>query len=110
MVSTRSAEAQAEDTSNDDASSKAADDSLSVHSTSSKSFLRSPFLRKRATDRPGADNKERTRRDSRTSRTSSLYNDDDADALGAELALEIQKQGRPGGQWGIGDEARMSLE
>ncbi|KAG8671201.1 hypothetical protein FPOAC1_004442 [Fusarium poae] len=110
MVSTRSAEAQGEDTSNDDASSKAADDSLSVHSTSSKSFLRSPFLRKRATDRPGADNKERTRRDSRTSRTSSLYNDDDADALGAELALEIQKQGRPGGQWGIGDEARMSLE
>ncbi|KAI1069458.1 hypothetical protein LB507_008809 [Fusarium sp. FIESC RH6] len=114
MVATRSGtdNTQAEDLSNDDASSKAADDSLSVHSTSvhstsSKSFLRSPFMRKRA---PGADNKERARRDSRASRTSSLYNDDDASALSAELALEIQKQGRPGGQWGIGDEARMGLE
>ncbi|SPJ71648.1 probable integral peroxisomal membrane protein [Fusarium torulosum] len=112
MVPTRSAadQSHSEDLSNDDASSKAADDSLSVHSTSSKSFLRTPFMRKRVTDRSGADNKERARRDSRASRTSSLYNDDDANSLGAELALEIQKQGRPGGQWGIGDEARMGLE
>ncbi|KAF5601888.1 integral peroxisomal membrane [Fusarium pseudocircinatum] len=112
MVPTRAVPEQShgEDISNDDASSKAADDSLSVHSTSSRSFFKSPLMRKRIADRPGADNKERTRRDSRTSRTSSLYNDDDADSLSAELALEIQKQGRPGGQWGIGDEARMSLE
>ncbi|EXA40274.1 hypothetical protein FOPG_00712 [Fusarium oxysporum f. sp. conglutinans race 2 54008] len=112
MVPTRAVPDQShgEDVSNDDASSKAADDSLSVHSTSSRSFFKSPLMRKRIADRSGADNKERTRRDSRTSRTSSLYNDDDADALSAELALEIQKQGRPGGQWGIGDEARMSLE
>ncbi|KAF4968793.1 hypothetical protein FSARC_3820 [Fusarium sarcochroum] len=112
MVPTRNTEqAQSEDLSNDDASSKAGDDSLSVHSTSSRSFFRSPLMRKRiAADRSGADNKERTRRDSRASRTSSLYNDDDANTLSAELALEIQKQGRPGGQWGIGDEARMNLE
>ncbi|KAM5367235.1 hypothetical protein ACJZ2D_010068 [Fusarium nematophilum] len=96
-------QAQAEDLSTDDASSRAADDSLSVHSTSSRSFFRSPLMRKRVADRSGAD-KERTRR------TSSLYNDDDASSLGTELALEIQKQGKPGGQWGIGDEARMSLE
>ncbi|KAF5022029.1 hypothetical protein F66182_5912 [Fusarium sp. NRRL 66182] len=110
MISTRSPtgdQAQAEDFSNDDASSKAADDSLSVHSTSSRSFFRSPLMRKRVTDRSGVDNKERIRR---ASRTSSLYNDDDASSLSAELALEIQKQGRPGGQWGIGDEARMGLE
>ncbi|KAF5667780.1 integral peroxisomal membrane [Fusarium circinatum] len=94
MVPTRAVPDQnhGEEISNDDASSKAADDSLSVHSTSSRSFFRSPLMRKRIADRSGADNKERTRRDSRTSRTSSLYNDDDADALGAELALEIQKQ------------------
>ncbi|KAF4983900.1 hypothetical protein FZEAL_776 [Fusarium zealandicum] len=109
MVPTRPDEqAHAEDLSNDDASFKAADDSLSVHSTSSRSFFRSPLMRKRVADRSVAD-KERTRRGSRTSRTSSLY-DDDASGLGAELALEIQKQGRPGGSWGIGDEARMSLE
>lgn len=111
MVPTRpdaadQAQAHAEDLSIDDASSKAADDSLSVHSTSSRSFFRSPLMRKRVADRSVTD-KERTRR---ASRTSSLYNDDDASGLGASLALEIQKQGKPGGQWGIGDEARMSLE
>ncbi|KAM6513539.1 hypothetical protein FALCPG4_015936 [Fusarium falciforme] len=98
--------AQAEDLSINDASSKAAEDSLSLHSTSSRSFFRSPLMRKRVTDRSVTD-KERTRR---ASRTSSLYNDDDASSLEAELALEIQKQGKPGGQWGVGDEARMSLE
>ncbi|KAF5648358.1 integral peroxisomal membrane [Fusarium sp. NRRL 52700] len=94
MVPTRVVPDQShgEDVSNDDTSFKAADDSLSVHSTSSRSFFKSPLMRKRIADRSGADNKERTRRDSRTSRTSSLYNDDDADALSAELALEIQKQ------------------
>ncbi|KAM6534827.1 hypothetical protein FALCPG4_004450 [Fusarium falciforme] len=109
MVPTRpdaADQAHAEDLSIDDASSKAAEDSLSVHSTSSRSFFRSPLMRKRVADRSVTD-KERTRR---ASRTSSLYNDDDASSLGATLALEIQKQGKPGGQWGIGDEARMSLE
>ncbi|KAF5006808.1 hypothetical protein FDECE_6826 [Fusarium decemcellulare] len=110
MVPTRpestAEQTHAEDLSNDDASSKAADDSLSVHSTSSRSFFRSPLMRRRVADRSVAD-KERTRR---ASRTSSLYNDDEASSLPAELALEIQKQGKPGGQWGIGDEARMSLE
>ncbi|CAM1502339.1 Fc.00g043230.m01.CDS01 [Cosmosporella sp. VM-42] len=93
----------AEDSSLDDASSKAADDSLSVHSTSSRSFFRTPLLRRRATDRSAAD-KERTRR------TSVHLNDDVASGLGAELTLELQKQGKEGGEWGIGDEARMSLE
>lgn len=90
----------AEENGNDDASSRA-EDSLSVHSTSSRSFFRSPLVRRRAADR--SSDKERTRR------PSSSYHDDDSVGLGAELALEIQKQGKDGGQWGIGDEARMSL-
>ncbi|KAK7424723.1 hypothetical protein QQX98_000301 [Neonectria punicea] len=109
MVSTSRSEAApvvdqpiAEDLSTDDASSRA-DDALSVLSTSSKSFFRSPLTRRRATDRSATD-KERTRR------TSDARHDDAASSLGAELAVEIQKQGRDGGQWGIGDEARMSLE
>ncbi|KAH7175849.1 integral peroxisomal membrane peroxin-domain-containing protein [Dactylonectria macrodidyma] len=91
----------AEDLSTDDASSRA-DDALSVLSTSSRSFFRSPLMRKRLTDRSSTD-KERTRR------TSDVRNEEDASSLGAKLTVEIQKPG-DGGRWGIGDEARMSLE
>ncbi|KAH6894211.1 integral peroxisomal membrane peroxin-domain-containing protein [Thelonectria olida] len=94
----------AEDLSTDEASSRAADDALSVTSTSSRSFFRSPLMRKRQTDRSNMD-KERTRR------TSDVRREDDvSSSLGAELTLEIQKQGKDGGTWGIGDEARMNLE
>lgn len=58
-------------------------------------------MRRRAADR--SNDKERIRR------PSSSYHDDESVGLGVELALEIQKQGKDGGQWGIGDEARMSL-
>ncbi|KAH8729314.1 integral peroxisomal membrane peroxin-domain-containing protein [Ilyonectria robusta] len=92
----------AEDLSTDDASSRA-DDALSVLSTSSRSFFRSPLMRKRPTDRSATD-KERIRR------TSDVPNEEDTSSLGAELTVEIQKPGRDGGHWGIGDEARMSLE
>ncbi|KAH6982192.1 integral peroxisomal membrane peroxin-domain-containing protein [Ilyonectria sp. MPI-CAGE-AT-0026] len=92
----------AEDLSTDDASSRA-DDALSVLSTSSRSFFRSPLMRKRPTDRSATD-KERIRR------TSEVPNEEDTSSLGAELTVEIQKPGRDGGHWGIGDEARMSLE
>ncbi|KAH7019465.1 integral peroxisomal membrane peroxin-domain-containing protein [Ilyonectria destructans] len=92
----------AEDLSTDDASSRA-DDALSVLSTSSRSFFRSPLMRKRPTDRSTTD-KERIRR------TSDVPNEEDTSSLGAELTVEIQKPGRDGGHWGIGDEARMSLE
>ena len=54
-------QAQAEDLSINDTSSKSAEDSLSVHSTSSRSFFRSPLMRKRIADRSVTD-KERTRR------------------------------------------------
>lgn len=30
--------------------------------------------------------------------------------LGIEVETELQRQGKEGGTWGIGDEARMNLE
>lgn len=36
--------------------------------------------------------------------------DDDASGLDLETELELQKQGKDGGRWGIGDEAHMNLE
>ncbi|KAF7552457.1 hypothetical protein G7Z17_g4313 [Cylindrodendrum hubeiense] len=92
----------AEDLSTDDASSRA-DDALSVLSTSSRSFFRSPLSRRRLADRSTTDK-------ARTRRASDARNEDAASSLGAELTVEIQKAGRDGGQWGIGDEARMNLE
>lgn len=88
------------------AASKTADDSASLHSTSSKSWgFRAPSLRRRATDRSSVDMTTRTRRTSDV-----LSEEDDLSGLGTELELELQKQGQEGGTWGIGDEARMSLE
>lgn len=88
----------------DESRSKAADDSASLQSTSSKSFFRSPMSRKRVTDRSAASKgTQRTRRESDV-------RSEDSTGLGRELELELQKQGKDGGQWGIGDEARMSME
>lgn len=89
-----------------DGSSSKADDSASLHSTSSKSFFRSPLLRKRVTDRSAATGKKGARRES------DVRSEDDSISMSLprELELELQKQGKDGGQWGIGDEARMSLE
>ncbi|KOS19848.1 Peroxisomal membrane protein PEX30 [Escovopsis weberi] len=39
-----------------------------------------------------------------------MEDEDDTSGLGLEVELELQKQNKEGGQWGIGDEARMSLE
>ncbi|KAF7561253.1 hypothetical protein G7046_g2878 [Stylonectria norvegica] len=93
----------AEDDHAEDAGSKAAEDSLSVHSTSSRSFFRTPLTRRRGADRSTMD-KERTRR------ASDALDEDDASGLGRELTLELQKQRKEGGEWGIGDEARMSMD
>jgi hypothetical protein len=36
--------------------------------------------------------------------------DEDASGLDLGTELELQKQGKDGGRWGIGDEAHMNLE
>ncbi|RFU80759.1 peroxin 23 [Trichoderma arundinaceum] len=103
----------------DDLNSKVADDTISLHSTSSSRFW--PTLRRRTTDRSGdslrLDSQRQEKRRSgsqRPRRTSDVASDivaeDDTSGIGISVALELQKQGKEGGQWGIGDEARMSLE
>ena len=39
-----------------------------------------------------------------------IVGEEDTSGLGLSVALELQKQDKEGGQWGIGDEARMNLE
>ncbi|KAM4062765.1 integral peroxisomal membrane peroxin domain-containing protein [Hirsutella rhossiliensis] len=93
----------------DDASAKTADDSASMHSTSSRSSFWPSSLRKRATERPrNSTEKERPRRLSEVQ--GDHVSEEDATGLGLEVEMELQKQGKDGGQWGIGDEARMNLE
>ncbi|KAL7951282.1 Pex24p domain-containing protein [Trichoderma barbatum] len=103
----------------DDVSTKIADDTISLHSTTSSRFW--PTLRRRTTDRSGdslrLDSQRQEKRRSgsqRPRRTSDVASDivaeDDTASLNFSVALELQKQGKEGGQWGIGDEARMSLE
>ena len=94
---------QADGLSLDEASIKAADDAVSLQSTSSRSFFRPPSLRRKFTDRSTTD-RERSRRES------DARIQEDAGSLGIDLELELQNQGKDGGRWGIGDEARMSLE
>ncbi|PHH77747.1 hypothetical protein CDD80_261 [Ophiocordyceps camponoti-rufipedis] len=92
----------------DDGSVKAADDAASIHSTSSRSSFWPGSLRKRATERSRTSaEKERLRR---SEVPAEAVGDDSASGLGLEVELELQKQGKDGGQWGIGDEARMNLE
>ncbi|KAK4074065.1 hypothetical protein Trihar35433_3539 [Trichoderma harzianum] len=103
----------------DDLNTKIADDTISLHSTTSSRFW--PTLRRRTTDRSGdslrLDSQRQEKRRSgsqRPRRTSDVASDiageDDTSSLNISVALELQKQGKEGGQWGIGDEARMSLE
>ncbi|POR32162.1 Peroxisomal membrane protein PEX30 [Tolypocladium paradoxum] len=93
----------------DDASGKTADDTASLHSTSSKSSFWPASLRRRTADRPRTSTeKDRSKRLSEV--TSEPANEEDTSGLGLEVELELQKQGKDGGQWGIGDEARMNLE
>ncbi|KYK60236.1 peroxisomal membrane protein PEX31 [Drechmeria coniospora] len=96
----------------DDASVKTADDAASIHSTSSRSSFW-PSLRRRAIDKTPLSTAEKEKDGPR--RLSEVVSepssqDTDPGLLGAELELELQKQGKDGGQWGIGDEARMNLE
>lgn len=95
----------------DDASLKAtnnADDSASLLSTSSRSSFWPPSLRRRTTDRSSIDRGKEAKRASEGRSDAAEENDDGG--LGIDLELELQKQGKEGGQWGIGDEARMNLE
>lgn len=89
------------DSVNDDVGTK--EDSASMHSTSSKSFFRPSSLRRRITDKSSITDRDYGRR-------MSDVGEDDTSGLGIELGLQLQKQGKEGGEWGIGDEARMSLE
>jgi hypothetical protein len=92
----------------ENASLRTADDGTSLHSTSasSKSIFWPPSLRRRTTDRSTATaataDKEHRRRPS--------DDDEDLTGLGFEVEMELQKQSKDGGEWGIGDEARMGLE
>lgn len=99
------------------------DDSLSVHSTSSKSWVfRPPSLRRRGTDKStatvattGGNEKEpqgkvKPERQRTRSTSTVLSEEEDVSGLGIEVEMELQAQGKDGGQWGIGDEARMNLE
>ena len=94
--------------------SRPGDDSASLHSTSSKSWIfRPPSLRRRGTDKSSAE-KEQQQQQKQQQRTRStsdvLSEEEDVSGLGIEVEMELQHQGKDGGQWGIGDEARMNLE
>lgn len=97
----------------DSATSKTAvDDALSVHSTSSKSWGGFASLRRRGTgDRTSVDGKSEGGRRRRPSEVLSEAGEEDyRSGLGIEVETELQRQGKEGGTWGIGDEARMNLE
>jgi len=98
---------------------KPGDDSASLHSTSSKSWIfRPPPLRRRGTGASSADKDQQQqqqgqpkKQQQRTRSTSDvLSEEEDVSGLGIEVEMELQHQGKDGGQWGIGDEARMNLE
>ncbi|KAM3439866.1 hypothetical protein NHJ13734_003528 [Beauveria thailandica] len=99
-----------EEKSAEDANVKLIDDNASVYSTSSKSSFWPPILRRRATDRTAAD-KEKEKREARGKRATERQDSGpDTSGLGIEVEMELQRQGKDGGQWGIGDDARMNLE
>ena len=101
-------------TTSDSNASRAADDALSLQSTSSRSWGFGSLRRRPAADRSSIDtkgDKERKRRPSEVmSDVLSEEGEDQVSGLGTEVEMELQKQGKEGGTWGIGDEARMSLE
>jgi hypothetical protein len=106
------------------------DDNASLLSTSSQkstamSFFKTPALRRRtavggaggsasgggagasgvsSTGTVSVGTQERGRR------SSEARSEEDAAALGLQVELELQGHGKEVGSWGIGDEARMSLE
>ncbi|KAK2001462.1 integral peroxisomal membrane peroxin [Colletotrichum falcatum] len=84
------------------------DDAASTLSTSSggRSFFRAPSLRRKVTDRSVASKADKEQ--DRSRRASEAKSEEEASALGLKLNLALQ--GKDGGQWGIGDEARMNLE
>jgi hypothetical protein len=79
--------------------------------TSVRSFFRPSSLRRRPTDKSGA-SKRAPSSDAASRRSRrSLGVDDDADDDSGTLGLEVEMElRREGGNWGIGDEARMGLE
>lgn len=88
------------------------EDSVSLHSTSSRSFFRPSSLRRKATDRSTASSTQE--KDAppphhrRSRRASEAKSEEEVSGLGLAVEMEIHDRGREG--WGVGDEARMSLE
>ncbi|KFA55871.1 hypothetical protein S40293_06949 [Stachybotrys chartarum IBT 40293] len=107
-------------TKDDDSSIKTADDASvsTAPSSLSRSFFRAPSLRRRPTnssidkekEKEKDKEKDKDKDKNRPRRQSEVLDEDSASGLGIDLDLELQKQGKDGGRWGIGDEARMSLE
>lgn len=85
------------------------DDGASMVSTSSKSSFWPVSFRKRAAEKLSSSSEKEQQRHS-TNEMVADDNDDDASGLDLETELELQKQGKDGGRWGIGDDARMNLE
>ncbi|KAF4122792.1 Integral peroxisomal membrane peroxin [Geosmithia morbida] len=137
-VDERTAKSDSRPTSSDSATSRApsvapsasagggADDTASIHSTSSRRSWNvfrsssSALRRKVAGDRPSADgagstssranaNQNQSQHARRKSDVLSEEDDDHLSGLGIEVEMELQKRGKEG-DWGIGDEARMNLE
>ncbi|QPG94268.1 hypothetical protein C2857_005558 [Epichloe festucae Fl1] len=81
------------------------DDGASILSTSSKSSFW-PSLRRRAADKPPTS----AEKEQPKSSPGEAAPDDDATGLDLETELELQQEGKDGGRWGIGDDARMNLE
>lgn len=74
------------------------------------------MLRRRTTDRSVTDRekeKEKEKEKVASKRPSGVHDlvpEDDTSGLGLELEMELQRQGKDGGQWGIAEDARMNLE
>lgn len=68
------------------------------------------MLRRRNTDKSAAD-REKEKREARGKRAIERHDSEqDTSGLGIEVEMELHRQGKDGGQWGIGDDARMNLE
>lgn len=93
----------------DVASSRAADDAVSVHSTSasSRSFFRPGSFRRRPTNQSIS---EKDKDSDRPTRASVIMDEEEEDSgLSHSVDLELQQR-KEAGDWGIADEARMNLE
>lgn len=93
----------------DVASSKATDDTVSVHSTStsSRSFFRPGSFRRRPTNQSIT---EKDKESERPTRASIIMDEDEEDhGLSHSVDLELQQR-KEAGDWAIADEARMNLE